>query len=123
MLKVNTAFAEALNSAPRTHAGQFTAVYSANSREPTTFLAPTGNCSHRAQRERKREREAEGRKREREGDRHRETKKSNIDHIFGIRSGPNDDGGGAGVLEVRKGRKKFFLGMLIEDTKIERPTR
>lgn len=46
-----------------------------------------------------------------------------MDHIFGIRSGPNDDGGGAGVLEVRKGRKKFFLGMLIEDTKIERPTR
>lgn len=27
------------------------------------------------------------------------------------------------MLEVRKGRKKFFLGMLIEDTKIERPTR
>lgn len=76
-----------------------------------------------SERERKRDREGEGRKREREGDRHRETKKSNIDHIFGIRSGPNDDGGGAGVLEVRKGRKKFFLGMLIEDTKIERPTR
>lgn len=56
MLKVNTAFAEDLNSAPRTHAGQFTAVYNANSREPTTFLAPTGNCSHTELRERERER-------------------------------------------------------------------
>lgn len=36
-------------------------------------------------------------------------KKSNTDHIFGIRNGPNEDGGGAGVLEVRwEGKRVLF---------------